>query len=245
MNGVPPEERTTEFREKLYNEAICNDKHRRDTCIGKRIHKKSRGTSSSVISHTTLEREQLREELDKLKQETEEFNHFKEKMIMERQQEKEELNIKFNQINELISLYGPPQSSPRFASCSANVPSQEHGASSTGRHTRSVLEPRILPNIVSLDGIKVNLFSFGIPKIVDAEGVLVSKDPEEKVDNVPLGPDDWKIFVATAVHPNYEFCREANKKVSTIGRVIGKYVAWPISNVSILKNTFISEHIIV
>ncbi|GAA0158293.1 hypothetical protein LIER_15365 [Lithospermum erythrorhizon] len=154
MNGVPPEERTTEFREKLYNEAIRNDKHGRDTCIGKSIHKKSRGTSSS-----------------------------------------------------------------------------EHDASNTGRHTRTVLEPRISPNIVSLDGIKGNFFCFGIPKIVVAEGVLVSKDLEEKVDNVPFGPDDWKIFVATAVHPNYEFCREANKKVSTIGRVIGKYVAWPISNV--------------
>ncbi|KAG9156764.1 hypothetical protein Leryth_027626, partial [Lithospermum erythrorhizon] len=44
-----------------------------------------------------------------------------------------------------------------------------------------------------------------IPKTVVAKGVLVSKYPEEKVDNVPLGRDIWKDVCSEMYVSNYEF----------------------------------------
>ncbi|GAA0165587.1 hypothetical protein LIER_20953 [Lithospermum erythrorhizon] len=70
-----------------------------------------------------------------------------------------------------------------------------------------------------------------IPKTAVSKGVLVSKYPEVKVDNVPLGRDDSKIFVTDAIYPNYEFRRSGSKKALKLGQMVGKCVAWPKSNV--------------
>ncbi|KAG9157089.1 hypothetical protein Leryth_022388 [Lithospermum erythrorhizon] len=48
-------------------------------------------------------------------------------------QEREQLSLKLEQFNELIAMYGAPQTSPRIASCSGNIVSQVPNASSTGR----------------------------------------------------------------------------------------------------------------
>ncbi|GAA0154920.1 hypothetical protein LIER_12764 [Lithospermum erythrorhizon] len=135
MKLVPAEERTTEFREKLFNEAIWNDKHGRDTCIGKSIRK------------------------------------------------------------------------------------------------RHALESRISLETVPSAGTSVYLYCMGILKATVDKGVLVSKDPEETVDNMPLGRDDWKVFVADVIYPNYEFRRLGFKKELKLGQMIGKSVACPKSNV--------------
>ncbi|GAA0149183.1 hypothetical protein LIER_43040 [Lithospermum erythrorhizon] len=74
-----------------------------------------------------------------------------------------------------------------------------------------------------------------IPKTVVAKGVLVSKYPEEKVDNVPPGRDDWKMFVADVMYRNYEFRRSGSKKALKLRQMVGKCVAWPKSNVMDIK----------
>ena len=94
MNGVPPEERTADFRGNLFKNIIRKerkDKRGRDTCLGKSIYKKVRGCSSSVNMQTTKEREEFRVELSKLKEEREELARFKEDLKQEREKEIEEM----------------------------------------------------------------------------------------------------------------------------------------------------------
>ncbi|GAA0163742.1 hypothetical protein LIER_19536 [Lithospermum erythrorhizon] len=95
MTSVPVEERTSEFRAKLYQDAVRNDKYGRVTCVGKSIHKKSCSSSRSRLSQIIQEREELREELHKFKEEKEEFKQIKEQL----QKERKQMGLKLQQVN--------------------------------------------------------------------------------------------------------------------------------------------------
>ncbi|GAA0186601.1 hypothetical protein LIER_33889 [Lithospermum erythrorhizon] len=137
-------------------------------------------------------------------------------------QEREQLSLKLEQFNELIAMYGAPQTSPRIASCSENIVSQVPDKSSTGREVRHVpISPAL-----NKDSVKVDLFGDGIPKDVVAKGILVSKDPKEKVADMPLGPDHWKVFLEEAVCPSY-ILSGSGDNAFTVGQAIISFLAWP------------------
>ena len=77
------------------------------------------------------------------------------------------------------------------------------------------------------------MIGVGTPKVVVATGVLVSKDPAEMVGDSPIGPNHWKILVEHASVPSYKLGRPYSN-VTTIRKAIGKTVAWPKGDVSII-----------
>ena len=77
------------------------------------------------------------------------------------------------------------------------------------------------------------LFSIGTPKVIVAEGRLVSIDANEKFDGLPIGPDLVKVLVEKAIHPNQELCM-TSKKAATIGQALRKFILWPKVNVCLL-----------
>ncbi|GAA0166772.1 hypothetical protein LIER_21853 [Lithospermum erythrorhizon] len=101
-------------------------------------------------------------------------------------------------------------------------------ASSIGRQVRHVLAPisPTLNNLYCQDGVKVDLFGDGIPKDVVAKGILVSKDPKEKVANMPLGPDHWKVLLEEVVCPSY-ILSGSGDNAFTVGQAINIFLAWP------------------
>ncbi|GAA0176328.1 hypothetical protein LIER_29337 [Lithospermum erythrorhizon] len=80
-----------------------------------------------------------------------------------------------------------------------------------------------------MDGVKVDLFGDGIPKDVVAKGILVSKDHKEKVTNVPLGPDHWKIFLEEVICPSY-ILSGSGDNAFTVEQAINSFLAWPSAN---------------
>ncbi|GAA0167370.1 hypothetical protein LIER_22316 [Lithospermum erythrorhizon] len=69
-----------------------------------------------------------------------------------------------------------------------------------------------------------------MPKEVVAKGILVRNDPKEKVANMPLGPDHWKIFLKDAVCPSY-ILSGSGDMVLTVGQAINSFLAWLKANV--------------
>ncbi|KAG9135338.1 hypothetical protein Leryth_015222 [Lithospermum erythrorhizon] len=90
--------------------------------------------------------------------------------------------------------------------------------------------PDACSTALNKDGVNVELFGDGMPKEVVAKGILVSKDPKEKVANMPLGPDHWKIFLEDAVCPSY-ILSGSGDMVFTVGQAINNFLAWPKANV--------------
>ncbi|GAA0152563.1 hypothetical protein LIER_11013 [Lithospermum erythrorhizon] len=103
-------------------------------------------------------------------------------------------------------------------------------ACSTGRQVHHVLAPISPAHALNKDGVKVELFGDGIPKEVVAKGILVRKDPKEKVANMPLGPVHWKIFLEDAVCPSY-ILSGSGDMVFTVGQAINNFLPWPKANV--------------
>ncbi|KAK4484199.1 hypothetical protein RD792_011421 [Penstemon davidsonii] len=78
-------------------------------------------------------------------------------------------------------------------------------------------------------GSNVLLYCSELPKESVAEGVVLSMDPKEEIDNVVLGPGFVKVVIKRAIEPNYYLLRP-RKGVNTVGQVVGKVVAWQIDN---------------
>ncbi|KAL3846340.1 hypothetical protein ACJIZ3_003743 [Penstemon smallii] len=79
-------------------------------------------------------------------------------------------------------------------------------------------------------GSNVLLFCSEVPKESVAEGVVLSMDPKEEIDDVVLGPGFIKVVIKRAIEPNYYLLRP-RKGVNTVGQAVGKIVAWQIANV--------------
>ncbi|GAA0186190.1 hypothetical protein LIER_33478 [Lithospermum erythrorhizon] len=94
-------------------------------------------------------------------------------------------------------------------------------------HVHHVLALILPAHALNKDGVKVELFDDGIPKEVVSKGILVSKDPKERVANMPLDPDHWKIFLEDVVCPSYILSRSGDM-VFTVGQAINSFLAWPI-----------------
>jgi len=58
-----------------------------------------------------------------------------------------------------------------------------------------------------------------------AEGIVMSSDRGDFVDNTPLGPGAYKVLVETAIKPEAWLWRPA-KKIFTIGEAVGTVIAW-------------------
>jgi len=81
-----------------------------------------------------------------------------------------------------------------------------------------------------MDGPKVCLVSYTIPKCDVAEGIVISRDPLVKVDGKPLGSNFWKVLVQKAIKPHASLERPS-KKIRKVGEAVGCIVAWRSTNV--------------
>ena len=79
----------------------------------------------------------------------------------------------------------------------------------------------------------MQLYCVGTPKVVVAEGRLVSKNPKDTVNGLPLGTEFVKVLVEKALRPNQELCLHV-KNATTIGQAVLKFILWPKINVCIL-----------
>ncbi|KAG8371412.1 hypothetical protein BUALT_Bualt13G0085000 [Buddleja alternifolia] len=79
-------------------------------------------------------------------------------------------------------------------------------------------------------GSNVILFFSEIPKEIVAKGVLLSMDPNEKIDEIALGHEFVKVVIRKAIQPAY-FLMRPRRGVSTVREAVGKSVAWEYVNV--------------
>ncbi|KAG8375897.1 hypothetical protein BUALT_Bualt09G0006900 [Buddleja alternifolia] len=79
-------------------------------------------------------------------------------------------------------------------------------------------------------GSDVILFCSEIPKEIVAEGMLLSMDPNEKIDEFALGHEYVKVVIEKAMKPDY-FLIRPRRGISTIRQAVGKSVAWEYVNV--------------
>ncbi|KAL3825477.1 hypothetical protein ACJIZ3_021506 [Penstemon smallii] len=77
--------------------------------------------------------------------------------------------------------------------------------------------------------INVLLFCSELPKESVAEGVILSMDPKEEINDVVIGPGFVKVVIKRAIEPNYYLLRP-RKGVNTVGQAVGKIVSWQIAN---------------
>ncbi|KAG8363709.1 hypothetical protein BUALT_Bualt19G0050600 [Buddleja alternifolia] len=82
-------------------------------------------------------------------------------------------------------------------------------------------------------GSDVILFCSEIPKEIVAEGMLLSMDPNEKIDEFALGHEYVKVVIKKAMKPDY-FLIRPHRGISTIRQAVGKSVAWEYVNVSVI-----------
>lgn len=59
-----------------------------------------------------------------------------------------------------------------------------------------------------------------------AEGLILSSDPEDFVNDIPLGPNSIKVLVQSATKPEAFLWRPATK-MYTVGEAVGEMIAWP------------------
>ncbi|KAG8384356.1 hypothetical protein BUALT_Bualt04G0109600 [Buddleja alternifolia] len=71
------------------------------------------------------------------------------------------------------------------------------------------------------------------PKEIVAEGMLLSMDSNEKIDEFALGHEYVKVVIKKAMKPDY-FLIRPRRGISTIRQVVGKSVAWEYVNVSVI-----------
>lgn len=62
-----------------------------------------------------------------------------------------------------------------------------------------------------------------------AEGRLISSDPEDFVNDIPLGPAAVKVLVETATKPEAYLWRPA-LKICSMEEAVGHIIAWPTSS---------------
>lgn len=58
-----------------------------------------------------------------------------------------------------------------------------------------------------------------------AEGIVLSSDRGDFIDNTPLGPGAYKVLVETVVKSEAWLWRPA-QKIFTIGEAVGTVIAW-------------------
>lgn len=82
------------------------------------------------------------------------------------------------------------------------------------------MNTRLLPKCVLFD------WSGRVEKV--AEGRVLSSDPEDFLNDIPLGPNSVKVLVETAVKADAFLWRPA-PNMFTIDEAIGEIIAWPQS----------------
>lgn len=66
-----------------------------------------------------------------------------------------------------------------------------------------------------------------------AEGRLFSSDPDDFINDIPLGPNAVKVLVEIASKPSAFLWRPA-PEMFTIEEAVGKLIAWPATNYFLL-----------
>lgn len=61
-----------------------------------------------------------------------------------------------------------------------------------------------------------------------AEGYLLSSDPDDFVDDIPLGPEAVKVLVDKAI-VSKAFLWRPTADISTVDEVVGLIIAWPLN----------------
>lgn len=75
-----------------------------------------------------------------------------------------------------------------------------------------------------------------------AEGRILSSDPEDFINDIPLGPNSVKVLVETAIKTDAFLWRPA-PDMFTVAQAVGEIIAWPQCFAALLDNGVESEDI--
>lgn len=76
-----------------------------------------------------------------------------------------------------------------------------------------------------------------------AEGRILSSDPEDFVNDIPLGPNAAKVLVETAMKAD-AFLWRPTLNMSTIAHSVGDIISWPQSSVVVIDQDVEVEDIV-
>ncbi|KAG7542144.1 Transposase-associated domain [Arabidopsis thaliana x Arabidopsis arenosa] len=85
---------------------------------------------------------------------------------------------------------------------------------------------------------RVHIYDYwNVDTDVIAEGILLSTDPKEMVNNAPLGPNDAVINVDKVVKPGAYLWRPTMKGSSLMGDALNEIITWPADRIQIHLST--------
>lgn len=67
-----------------------------------------------------------------------------------------------------------------------------------------------------------------------AEGVLLSTDPKEVVNHIPLGPNAALVKVDVVVNPTAYLWRPS-EEISLMGDAVSQNIVWPINRIHLVS----------
>ncbi|CAA7049959.1 unnamed protein product [Microthlaspi erraticum] len=110
------------------------------------------------------------------------------------------------------------------------------------RHETEVGENSAPRSVNKKSHIKCILYDWSASDEKVAEGHILSSDPEEFVNEIPLGPNSVKVLVETGVKTEAFLWRPA-PNMFTVGEAVGEIIAWPQSFTAIFENEEAPEDI--
>ncbi|KAG8373626.1 hypothetical protein BUALT_Bualt11G0043800 [Buddleja alternifolia] len=243
LSKKPETEQTEKFKEDLYINAFGEDPHGCVRCMDRGITCNKFRNLSSSNTPTTEIKEQI-DELQQLKDvlkcdiknvellkfefvnQKEDFFQEKERMIAEvRREFGEDLDHMKVSLDYFVSLVD--SSTLQAALSCVSTRGEKVGAGWAKESNECDYRPVQV-------GSDVVLFYSEIPKESVVEGMLLSIDLNEKIDEVALGYEHVKVVIRKTIKPNY-FLERSPRGVTTIRQAIEKSVAWEYVNVSIIS----------
>lgn len=80
---------------------------------------------------------------------------------------------------------------------------------------------------------RVIVYDWNKEDVVVAEGILLSTDPEEKANGIPLGPNAALVKVDKVVVKEIHMWRPISDKKYLMGSALHDIIVWPISKIGI------------
>ncbi|KAG8372705.1 hypothetical protein BUALT_Bualt12G0094500 [Buddleja alternifolia] len=238
LSKKPESERTREFKETLFKNAMGENNSR-----VRSLERRRKRAALAAFGSTTFQQQEDKEEMQKLKNEMKEEREKLEYMKDEFNREKNELLIEKEKVNNLTKklemFIGQFSAISSVMSHSAQVPdaSSSHGKTING-FTSSPNPPSPEEQIVGRKsnkqktvqdyyvnsikiGTRVHLFCHGIPKNIVGQGLVVSMDDDEKKDDHAY----VKVYVEKALIP-CEKLRRPHEGARVIGEAVHKCIYW-------------------
>ncbi|KAG8375899.1 hypothetical protein BUALT_Bualt09G0007100 [Buddleja alternifolia] len=251
LSKRPEQEQTKEFKKNLYVNAFGEDPYGRVRCTGRGITRNKLSKISSSNAPTTQMRgqiEEFRQLKDVLTHELKEVELLKQDLINQKEEiskEREQLRKEFRE--ELDHMQLANKVNPLADTCGTQLSTDKDSPPAKQQPRPYPDFPMPYELVVAGNATEINtfdcrpvevgsdviLFCSEIPKEIVAEGMLLSMDPNEKIDEFAIGHEYVKVVIKKAMKPDY-FLIRPRRGISTIRQAVGKSVAWEYVNVSVI-----------